>query len=49
LNTDLKIYEIALRVGYESPYYFSKLFKEIVGTGCKEYRGLRHHGAESGE
>lgn len=47
LNTDLKIYEIALRVGYESPYYFSKLFKEIVGTGCKEYRSLHHHGAEA--
>ncbi len=47
LNTDLKIYEIALRVEYESPYYFSKLFKEIVGVGCKEYRSLHHHGAHS--
>lgn len=31
LNTDLRRYEIAERVGYESPEHFSKIFKNIMG------------------
>lgn len=37
-NTNWKIYEIAENVGFESPYYFSKVFKEVTGLTCKEYR-----------
>lgn len=37
-STNLKIYEIADRVGFDSPYYFSKVFKDIIGTTCKEYK-----------
>jgi two-component system response regulator YesN len=49
LNTDLKIYEIALQVGFESPYYFSKLFKEVTGMGCREYRNLHCGKTGTGE
>ena len=33
-----KIYIIAERVGFDNPYYFSKVFKEQTGFTCKEYR-----------
>lgn len=33
-----KIYDIAGMIGYESPGYFSRTFKEIVGLTPKEYR-----------
>lgn len=32
-----KIYEVAEIVGYENAYYFSKVFKKIVGITPKEY------------
>ena len=38
LDTNMKIYEIAEKVGFPSPYYFSKVFKEQKGMTCKEYR-----------
>ena len=37
-DTNLKIYEIAEEIGFGSPYYFSKVFKELTGIQCKEYR-----------
>lgn len=37
-ETHFKIYDISEMVGYESPKYFSKLFKEAVGTTPKLYR-----------
>ena len=36
--TSSKIYEIAHAVGFENPYYFSKVFKEVTGLTCSEYR-----------
>jgi two-component system, response regulator YesN len=39
-NGNAKIYEIANLVGFENPYYFSKVFREIVGVSCKEYQKL---------
>ncbi len=42
-ESNLKIYEIADKVGFDSPYYFSKVFKEITGETCKDYRN-RHYG-----
>ena len=36
--TSLKIYEVAEKVGFSNPYYFSKVFREIAGCTCKEYR-----------
>ncbi|MDR1469856.1 MAG: response regulator [Spirochaetaceae bacterium] len=38
LGTSLKIYQVAERVGFSNPYYFSKVFREISGYTCKEYR-----------
>ena len=37
-STDLKNYEISLKIGYEDPAYFSKLFKKITGLTPREYR-----------
>jgi two-component system, response regulator YesN len=37
-ESNKKIYEIAEEVGLDNPYYFSKIFKEITGMTCKEYR-----------
>ena len=37
-KSNMKIYEIAEDVGFDSPYYFSKVFKEVSGLTCKEYR-----------
>jgi len=35
---DLKVYEVAKKVGYQDPYYFSRIFKKVIGTSPKEYR-----------
>lgn len=37
-NSDLKISEISLAVGYETSKYFSSVFKERCGVTPKEYR-----------
>lgn len=37
-TTSMKMYDIACAVGFESPYYFSKVFKEITGQTCSEYK-----------
>ena len=37
LTTDLKIYEVACRVGYPDPKYFSKVFKEYTGISAKQF------------
>ncbi len=37
-TTNMKIYEIAEKVGFSSPYYFSKVFKEFTKLTCKEYK-----------
>ena len=38
LGTDLKLYEISERVGYNDAKYFSKVFKESEGIKPTEYR-----------
>jgi AraC-like DNA-binding protein len=40
-NSDTKIKEIALSVGYEDPYYFSRLFKKYMNVSPDKYRTLR--------
>lgn len=44
---NVKIYEIANRIGFENPYYFSKVFREIVGVSCKEYQKLYYKNNQS--
>ncbi len=43
-ESDNKIYEIAEQVGFNNPYYFSKVFKETTGLCSKDYRD-RHYKA----
>ena len=37
-NTSLRTYEIAARVGYDNPAYFSTLFKKYTGMTISQYR-----------
>lgn len=36
-STDLKIYEISERLGFESAFYFSKVFKKLEGVSPRAY------------
>lgn len=38
INSDFKIYEIAEKVGFGSPYYFSKVFKDTTKLSCKKFK-----------
>jgi len=38
-TTDLRTYEIAERVGYSDPRYFTYVFKKMTGMTSSEYRG----------
>ncbi len=37
-SSDVYIYEVANMLGYSDQYYFSRIFKKIVGVSPKEYR-----------
>lgn len=37
-STDLLIYEIAEKLNYKDQYYFSRIFKKIIGVSPSEYR-----------
>lgn len=41
LNSELKIYEIAYRVGYPDQTYFSRVFKEYTGVSAKHYAAFK--------
>ena len=38
-TTDLRTYEVADRVGYADPRYFTYVFKKVTGMTSSEYRG----------
>jgi two-component system response regulator YesN len=40
---DLLVKEVAYRVGFENPNYFSRRFKEMEGRTPTSYRRLNHH------
>jgi len=42
-NSTDAIKKVAESLGYNDPYYFSRLFKKTVGMSPKQYRGARHH------
>lgn len=37
-NTNLKIYEVATRVGYNNTDQFSRMFKKVIGKSPKDYK-----------
>lgn len=37
-STDMYIYEVSSRLGYDDQYYFSRIFKKVVGMSPKEYK-----------
>lgn len=37
-TTDLYVYQIAEALGYGDPYYFSRIFRKMVGMSPKEYK-----------
>jgi two-component system response regulator YesN len=37
-RSDMKVYEVALTVGYDDFRYFSKVFKKLVNVNPTEYR-----------
>ncbi len=37
LSDDMKVYEVADALGFESAYYFSKVFKKVSGMSPREY------------
>jgi AraC-like DNA-binding protein len=39
-QNDLKIKEIAEKLGYDDPYYFSRLFKQVMNKSPKDYRDI---------
>lgn len=40
-HTDQKVYDIALSAGYDSPRYFSRLYKQAFGESPSEWRAAR--------
>ncbi len=36
-STDLKVYEISERIGFENAFYFSRVFKKLEGVSPREY------------
>jgi len=41
-NTEKTIKVIGEELGYSDPYYFSRLFKKVIGISPKQYRESRH-------
>lgn len=38
IETDMKMYDIAIKVGYENPEHFSRVFKKYKGMSPQKYR-----------
>lgn len=41
-TTDLKTYEVSYQIGYNTPTYFSTLFKKITGMSPSDYKNNLH-------
>lgn len=37
-STDMYVYEVSRELGYEDQYYFSRIFKKVVGVSPKDYK-----------
>ena len=40
-STDMKVKNVAVEIGYEDPYYFSRLFKKYMNISPDQYRTMR--------
>ncbi len=38
VNTNLRVNQVALKFGFEDPYYFSRLFKKVMGVAPSAYK-----------
>ena len=47
LEQELKIYEVADQLGFESAFYFSKVFKKVEGVSPRDY--IQSHLGRDGE
>ena len=47
LDSDLSVAEIGMKVGWDNPFYFSKVFKTVIGVSPLHYR--RNPGEINGE
>ena len=36
-NRDIRVYDVALQMGYTDPYYFSRVFRKVVGVSPSAY------------
>ncbi len=41
--TDIAVQEVAGTLGYEDPYYFSRVFKRVMGVSPLQYRKGSQH------
>lgn len=48
VSTDLRIYEISQRLGFESAFYFSKVFKKLEGMSPRAYMQQLRGGEQGG-
>ena len=49
LSTNAKSYEIAFRVGYQDPHYFSNVFKRMTGMTIRDFRKRGNAGLRDAE
>jgi len=42
-NSDMKIKDVAITLGYDDPYYFSRLFKKHMSVSPHQYRSLKEN------
>ena len=41
IHTDMKVNQISFKLGFEDPYYFSRIFTKMIGMSPKKYREKR--------
>lgn len=40
--TKMHVYEVSQQLGYDDQYYFSRIFKKVIGVSPKEYKNGEH-------
>jgi AraC family transcriptional regulator of arabinose operon len=42
--SDMLVYEVSKKLGYQDPYYFSRIFKKVIGVSPRDYcKSSRNH------